>query len=240
MGTRRSTRIYAVLFLAAVLAAIANPAVAAAGKGPNATTCSLPPTDLCTDFVVRAERWKQLPLSYYVVTNGAIPPAGFAQDVQDAFDAWEHEVKSPAVEAAYPGDRSGIDFAYAGELMGVPAAKDGVNTVTFAPPHNGSAGSVAIYARSRTLVEFDMQLNAGVTWMTDLTCPTHDCGHHDVQNVVTHEVGHVVGLYHVGQEVHRLLTMHGNSADGSFINEIAKRDLGAGDVLGLRKAYPLP
>jgi hypothetical protein len=240
MYTSLPTRALATLVTAAALALVANSAVAVAAKGPNATTCSVPATDLCTDFVVRTERWRQLPLTYYVNTNTAIPPLGFAQDVQDAFDAWEQEAKSPAVEAAYPGDRSQMDFTYAGELTGVPAARDGINTVTFAAPHNGSAGSVAIYARSRALVEFDMQLNAGFTWMTDLTCPTHDCGHHDVQNVVTHEVGHVVGLYHVGQEAHRRLTMYGNSAEGSFINEISKRDLGAGDVLGLRKAYPLP
>ena len=85
--------------------------------------------------------------------------------------------------------------------------------MTFEPFNGGAA-----YA--------DIHLNAsGFSWMTDLTCPTHDCGAYDVQNVVTHEVGHVVGLYHVNEEAQRLL---------------AKRDLGAGDVLGLRRAYPLP
>lgn len=218
---------------------LALPAPAYAAKPSAPAACPLPPTDLCTAHVVRSERWAELPLTYYVNASAALPPIGFAQDVQDAFDAWENEVKSPAVEAAYPGDHSRIDFTYGGELPGVGSARDGINTVTFRP-HTGSAGSVSIYARSRRLIEFDMQINASYSWMTDLTCPTLDCGAHDVQNVVTHEVGHVVGLYHVSDASERLLTMHGASAGDSFVNETAKRDLGAGDVLGLRKAYPLP
>jgi hypothetical protein len=199
----------------------------------------VPATDLCTDYRLRSERWGTSPLVYYVNANAAIPPLGFAQDVRDAFDAWELEAKSAAVESAYPGDRSGIDFTYAGDLAGVPATRDGRNTVTF-EPYNGGAGYVDLYTRSRSLVEFDVHINAsGFTWMTDLTCPTHDCGQFDVQNVVTHEVGHIVGLYHVNEEPQRLLTMRGGSVTGSYVDEIAKRDLGAGDVLGLRAAYPL-
>ena len=220
-----------------IVAALAAPAQAPAARPP---ACALPPSDLCTSYSLRAERWGQLPLTYYVNASTAIPPLGFAQDVQDAFDAWENEVKSPAVEAAYPGDRSRIDFTYAGELAGAPTGRDGINTVTF-HPFSGGAGYVSLYTRSKVLVEFDMHLNAnGFSWMTDLTCPAHDCGAFDVQNVVTHEVGHVVGLYHVNDESQRLLTMHGGSATGSYADETAKRDLGAGDVLGLRKAYPLP
>ena len=224
----------------AVLALLAATAPPAAAAPPKASTCTLPPSDLCTSYVLRSERWAQVPLVYYVNTNGALAPLGFAEDVRDAMDAWENEVKSPEVEAAYPGDRSSIDFSYAGGLAGAPAVKDGINTVTF-EAFNGAAGYADIYTRSRKLVEFDIHLNAsGFSWMTDLTCPTHDCGSYDVQNVVTHEAGHVVGLYHVNEESQRLLTMRGGSATGSFVNEISKRDLGAGDILGLRKAYPLP
>lgn len=213
-------------------------AVPATAAPPKASTCALPPTDLCTAYVLRSERWAQLPLVYYVNTNGAFAPLGFSDDVRDAMDAWENEVKSPGVEAAYPGDHSSIDFSYAGDLAGLAAVRDGINTVTY-EPFNGGAGYAEIYARARKLVEFDIHLNAsGFSWMTDLTCPTHDCGSYDVQNVVTHEVGHVVGLYHVNDESQRLLTMRGGSVNGSYVNEISKRDLGAGDVLGLRKAYP--
>lgn len=232
----RAGLVVVALALAALVLA-ATPAGAAAAR-PGSGTCTLPPTDLCTAYQLRAERWGTLPLTYYVNANGAVPPLGFAQDVQDAFDAWENEVKSSGVEAAYPGDRSRIDFTYAGERVGMPAVRDGVNTVTF-ESYNGGAGYVDLYTRSRKLVEFDVHLNAsGFTWMTDLTCPTHDCGQYDVQNVVTHEAGHVVGLYHVNEESQRLLTMRGGSVTGSYVNEIAKRDLGAGDVLGLRAAYP--
>lgn len=235
----RTGRMRVVHALVALSALAVMPSAAVAAP-PKSTSCSLPATDLCTAYVLRSERWSQLPLPYYVNSRSAVAPLGFAQDVQDSFDAWENEVKSPAVEAAYPGDRSRIDFTFAGETVGRPAVRDGVNTVTF-EPYSGGAGYADIYTRSRALVEFDIHVNAsGFTWMTDLTCPTHDCGAYDVQNVVTHEIGHVVGLYHVNDESQRQLTMAGASVSGSYVNETAKRDLGAGDLLGLRKAYPSP
>src|SRR5687768_13276096 len=100
MHKRGPARACASLVATAVLAVLVSPSLATAAK-PGSTTCPLPPTDMCSQYVLRADRWKQLPLSYYVNTSAAIAPLGFAQDVQDAFDAWEHELKSPAVEAAH-------------------------------------------------------------------------------------------------------------------------------------------
>ena len=215
----------------------ASPLEAAAGPRTTASSCPLPPTDLCTDYSYRGRRWGSLPVRYFV--NETAAPAGAGLDVQDAFSTWENELKSPQVEAAYPGDGSGISFSYAGPTMLTAPQRDGINTVIFRPS-SGAPGAATIYTRGSEIVEFDITLNSSRQWQTDLTCPSHACGALDVQNVATHEIGHVLDLYHVTSEADALLTMYGGAADGSsFNNETAKRDLGAGDVLGLRRAYPI-
>jgi hypothetical protein len=79
-----------------------------------------------------------------------------------------------------------------------------------------------------------MRFNLNAGWGTDVTCPLHACGLFDLQNVATHEVGHTAALFHVSAEADAALTMY----PGAGRDEVRKRDLGAGDVLGLRAAYP--
>ena len=227
-------------FVAAICLVLAlAPVVVAAKPGGSTSSCSLPATDTCTDFLFKGRRWSNLPIPYYVNVGHA--PSGAEQDIQDAFLAWENEVKSEAVEALYPGDHSSLDFVYMGttNLSGV---RDGKNVVYFTPT-NGSA-SVALSAKGSQLTEFDMVLNSNWSWSTDLTCPSHSCGTVDVQNVVTHEVGHVIDLHHVSADANSLQTMYPYPADpakratNDRSDEVAKRDLSAGEVLALRKAYP--
>ena len=177
-------------------------------------------------------------ITYYV--NPAGLPAGAEQDIQDAFTAWEDEHKSAAVESAYPGDHSSVDFVYGG-LTTRSGVRDGVNVVHAAS--TGGSAAVTVRTKGTRITEFDMVFNSGWSWSTDLTCPTHDCGTVDLQNVATHEVGHVLDLYHVTADADAALTMYPYPADPSarpdrWAGETSKRDLGAGDVLGLREAYP--
>jgi len=235
--TARGARLLRAAGLVALaLAGLPTVASAAPPSGPS-STCALPATDLCTDYLTRGNRWAAMPVAYSV--NDLRAPAGAALDIQDAFGAWQNEVKSPQVEAAYPGDRSAVAFTYDGLTTSTAPAQDGVNTVIFQPSQRGVAGASVRTKRGRIL-EFDISLNSNVAWQTDVTCPAHNCGGFDVQNVVTHEVGHVLDLYHVSDEADRMLTMYGDSVAGSFANETAKRDLGAGDVLGMRALYPGP
>ncbi len=215
------------------------PAVWAAKPGGSTSSCSLPAADTCTDFVFRGRRWSNLPIPYYINVSQA--PTGAEQDIQDAFLAWENEVKSASVEALYPGDRSRLDFVYMG-TTGALGGRDGRNVVYFAPSSGGA--SVTLSPKGTQIVEFDMVLNANWSWSSDLTCPSHSCGTVDVQNVVTHEVGHVIDLYHVTAAVNSLQTMYPFPADpakrstNDWSDEVVKRDLSAGEVLAVRKAYP--
>ena len=55
----------------------------------------------------------------------------------------------------------------------------------------------------------------------------------DVENVISHEFGHVAGLGHVNAPKDGCLTMYALSGKG----EIQKRDLGFGDQLGMDVLY---
>ena len=220
------------LLLTATAAPVASAAPPASSGGGS--TCTLPATDLCTDFLFRGYRWAPKPIPYWINPAGA--PDGAISDVQDAFLTWENEVKSAQVEAAYPGDRSTVSFLYMG-TTGSTGAKDGKNVVYFTGCSQcGPAWVKNKVLNKKTITEFDIEFNSSVRWTTDITCPSHDCGALDVQNVATHEIGHVLDLYHVDTAAASQLTMH----SGASPDELLKRDLGAGDIRGLRAAYPMP
>ena len=229
MGYDGAVRKPALTVCLALLALLSAPGTVQAGK-PSASSCALPASDLCTDSVWRGHRWASQPIPFRI--NVAVPLAGAEQDVVDAFAAWQNEIKSPQVEAAYPGDGSSITFVYLGPTTAGPS-NDGVNTVFIGPAGGGTAGA-AVRLRRKEILEFDITINSNVGWSTDLTCPGHNCGALDLQNVMTHEIGHALDLYHVSEPAQAELTM----APGAAMGETKKRDLGAGEVLALRRIYP--
>ena len=198
------------------------------------STCPVPPTDLCTDYNLGKWRWKGSPIPYAI--NPADGPDGSVIDLQDAFQTWEDEMGSPAVEVAYPGDGSSIDYSFIGMTATAASRNDGVNVVYFdrCDPSRCGIASVSLYTRGSTLAGFDMRFNVNAGWGTDTTCPHHNCGVFDLQNIAAHEVGHTAALFHVTSEADALLSMY----PGGRRDEVHKRDLGAGEVLGLRAAYP--
>jgi hypothetical protein len=216
-----------------VLAAFILP-VPPALAGKTGSSCALPATDFCTDYVTRNRRWQVMPIPYYVNVGGA--PLGAVEDIQDAFAAWQNESKSPALEAdpRYTGDSSSVSFVFLGLTTVTGQRQDGINVVYFVGSAGGTAGA-ATWGGGRTIREFDIVVSASRGWETDLTCPTHACGVLDLQNVLTHEVGHVLDLYHVSDPADAELTMY----PGAAPDETKKRDLGAGELLALRALYPV-
>lgn len=223
-----------------LLALLVAPLPASAGKPrPSGSACTLPATDLCTDYAAGRNKWAPEPIVYYVNPSGA--PPGFVEAVQAAFDAWELEQKSPAVENAHPGDRSTIDFSFGGTTTRVAPKRDGFNVVGLGSPSSCDhcAGTSNTTSRGQ-IVESDISFDPGPTgdaadvWSTDLSCPSTDCNRFDVHGAATHEIGHLLGLFHVPDDVHAELTMSPRPRrDDTFM-----RTLGAGDVLGVRKLYP--
>jgi len=107
---------------------------------------------------------------------------------------------------------------------------DSQNTIVFG--NNAGTGVIAVtstwYIRStRQIVEFDMSLETDYTWSL-----SGEAGKMDVQNIVTHELGHGIGLADLYNSCTQE-TMYGYSTFG----EISKRSLNSGDKAGLLSLY---
>ncbi|MBI4053829.1 MAG: matrixin family metalloprotease [Candidatus Doudnabacteria bacterium] len=81
---------------------------------------------------------------------------------------------------------------------------------------------------TKEIVGFRMKLDTSETWSTNT--PASDL---DVENVASHEWGHVAGLGHTNKPASGCLTMYNFADDG----ETQKRTLGLGDKLGMDTFY---
>jgi hypothetical protein len=112
---------------------------------------------------------------------------------------------------------------------------DGTNLVGFG--HIGSAvGSTRfwVYTATGTVAEFDTLLNSNYPWSTASSGNVEDCsgtpGAFDVQAVLTHELGHPIGLEHVDNDVQTMYPFVGTG-------ETRKRTLADGDTTGVNLQY---
>ena len=119
------------------------------------------------------------------------------------------------------------------------AALDNINTLSFGSI--SSSGAIAVtnvwgYFRgppsSREIVEWDMLLDQVDFQWGDATV---DATKMDVQNIITHELGHSAGLADLYTAECVDETMFGYSTEG----ETSKRDLNAGDIAGITALYQI-
>ncbi len=167
-------------------------------------------------------RWTDTPITYYINANGApqIPNGSEFLAVHAAFDAWEN-VPSAAV-----------DFDFGGTTPLRSVGRDGLNVITFADD-SGLLGSQTLAATfsfinhsNGVLEESDIAFN-----------PNHDFStsgeedKFDIQSVVTHEVGHMLGLDHSGVV---------SSVMGPFaaVTQVFQRVLQYDDIAGVSEIYP--
>ena len=108
----------------------------------------------------------------------------------------------------------------------------GVNSIQWLPI-DGSGGvlstaSVCRNVATKEIVGFRITIDTGDSWSTDRSSGTFD-----VQNIVSHEFGHVAGLGHDNPPKSGCLSMYKFASP----DEIQKRTLGLGDKLGMNALY---
>lgn len=109
---------------------------------------------------------------------------------------------------------------------------DKKNSIVFGA---ASPGTIAVtttwyYTTTKQIIEFDMKLNTYYTWgNADLNSRVMD-----IQNIVTHELGHGIGMNDKYEDSCSDVTMYGY---GDF-GETKKRTLEPLDIMGLLSLYP--
>jgi hypothetical protein len=111
------------------------------------------------------------------------------------------------------------------------AGSDGKNEVGFGRLPAGILAVTCTRIFGGFIVEADIRINTRFDWAATVA----DCSNEElIEPTITHEVGHVFGLGHVGEKRHPLMTMSTQS-DGPC-NDAAST-LGLGDILGLQALY---
>lgn len=182
-------------------------------------TYAIPPTD---DSMTNSH-YKLLRYHSYSTINYYINPSntyGFSQSavvntVTGSANTWD-------VETAYQV------FSYKSTTSRIAGTYDGVNVISWG---TYSAGVIAVtmsWVKGKRVLEVDCLMNTYYGWSL-----TGEAGKMDVQNIMTHELGHFCGLADLYKNADYWLTMYGYSDFG----ETYKQTLGLGDILGLKAFY---
>lgn len=203
------------------------------GKGrgrQQAIACSCPGPD-GSNFKVLKYKWFDPSFGYTVYTLNSGLGAGAGTAVIDSFRAWTNaEPVAPAANATQNDISAGPGIGFDSEqnVSWQPlSATYGANTL---------AVTVTWFTRVKIngfakVVHFDMAYNTDHPW--SIAGSTENCGGgvaFDVQNVGTHEAGHVYGL---GHHTDCNLTMNPTAGLGETI----KSSLATGDINGIKSLY---
>lgn len=161
-------------------------------------------------------QWPEMPVAFHIDTAEAPKTPGAAAQanaIRRSFEAWE-EVE--AADVVFSEEDSDAVDGTVEWITDWPWDEDVLAMTTTSATSDG------------TIVEFRIRINArDVDWTVD------GASGHDIQNAMTHEVGHLLGLAHNPDNDHA--TMYPSAVEG----ERGKRDLHFDDEDGTRFLYPL-
>jgi len=176
--------------------------------------------ELCYSFI--GSKWKNLPVQYTINPDNP-------QFLSDDF------VISTLVKSAETWDKAIgkeiFDDHFIIDRTAVPNVKDGKNTLGFIlyPSASIIAGASVWTTPDGEILEADVLFNTAFGWGDATLNP----GKMDVQNIATHELGHVLGLGDIYSRACSSVTMYAPSSYG----QTQKRTLEKADITGLKKLY---
>lgn len=170
-------------------------------------------------YVLYGWKWGTLQVPYYVnPANSDISEGAAVTAIQSAADAWRLQTNSP------------FSFVYSGYTSGNTAVNNGKNEVFFRTDTNGAAIATTYYWSSggRALDADTIMWDGAYTFFTG----SSGCnGGFYVEDVMTHEFGHALGLGH--SAVSTATMVSGTDYCGMW-----KRSLDPDDVQGIEALYP--
>lgn len=185
----------------------------ATGKGAKAVPC----------YKLMGYSWKAKPVNYSINTSNS---QGLSEDfivsaISTSAETWDAATSAELFNNSYSIDPSAIY-----------GTRDGKNIIAFGSySNNGVIAITSIWFSkvNKQIVEFDQLYNTYFQWGD----ATADPALMDLQNIVTHEFGHAVGLNDLYTKQCSAVTMYGYSSEG----ETSKRTLEQADITGLRRMY---
>jgi hypothetical protein len=183
----------------------------------NMNSKFVPASDQATFYKLLGVKWvTSTPVEYYVIP-GEYGPKG-VNAIKAAFATWDDNITKDL-------------FYYSGSTGVGTAALDYTNTVFWGPISNTNVIAVTTIwytHRTKEIVDADIEMNSKLDWSS-----SGEQGRFDIQDIATHEAGHVCGLGDLYNAPASDLTMYGYSSTG----ETKKDTLGAGDILGIHVLY---
>ena len=183
-------------------------------------------------------KWNAFPVRYFI-TDRSVPDVDvdqFRSAVADAFDTWRQVATAD------------VGFEFVGYTSAEPFDEDGMSVLGFQdqPELERVLGATTflIDTVSGEILESDIFFNASFDWSV---AAAGESGRHDLQSVVTHEIGHLIGLGHSAIGETELQPGGGRRVLGAeavmfpiafSAGNISSRTLKADDISGVSDIYP--
>ncbi len=192
---------------------------------PTPIPACIPTDDPPSSFVDGTTGWKLFSGWTYNLNPSSVPGSVGSGNLQtiaeNAFAAWD----SP----------TGLNFQEGPNTLVTKQAYDGVNIIAWGRT-SGTALAVTYtryYADTGEVVDVDTIMNKKFAWVWSSTPSCAIPGAYDAQNILTHELGHWVGLDDEYESPFADNTMFGYGSQG----EVKKDTLTAGDTSAASNLY---
>gem|GEM_PF-315307 len=186
--------------------------------------------DACYSFISRDMEWWTSPNYLISVTEGeeGVTAEQFVAAVDKSIGEWNEPVDWADTDFINFGVQT-LDSSYPTGING-----DGTNVISFGDyDQDGVIAVCSVWGyfggppKKRQITEFDVMLDTDFAWGDG------DPLKMDLQNILTHELGHAIGLGDLYNSECGEQTMFGYSWEG----DIGKRTLNFGDIAGLNILY---